>query len=68
MIFLGIYSLLMIPLFLAALHVAFTNNQLSQKLLAHAGAFDFEPQTLGNTFIPSIFAGGNVFKALNHAG
>ncbi len=36
MIFLGIYSLLMIPLFLAALHVAFTNNQLSQKLLAHA--------------------------------
>ena len=35
-IFLGIYSLLLIPIFLAALHVAFTNTQLSQKLLDHA--------------------------------
>ena len=36
MIFLGIYSLLLIPIFLAALHVAITNTQLSKKLLNHA--------------------------------
>ena len=35
-IFLGIYSLLLIPIFLAALHVAITNTQLSKKLLYHA--------------------------------
>jgi len=36
MIFLAIYSLLLIPFFLAALHVAITNAQLSKKLLYHA--------------------------------
>jgi hypothetical protein len=36
LIFLGIYSLLLIPLFLAALHVAITNIHLTKKLLDHA--------------------------------
>jgi len=36
MIFLGIYSLLLIPIFLAALHVALSNSQLSKKLLYYA--------------------------------
>ncbi len=36
LIFLGIYSLLLIPMFLAALHVAATKTQLSKKLLDHA--------------------------------
>lgn len=35
-IFLGIYSLLLIPFFLAALHVAITNTKLSKKLLYQA--------------------------------
>ena len=35
-IFLGIYSLLVMPLFLAALHVAITNTQLSKKVLHRA--------------------------------
>jgi hypothetical protein len=35
-IFLGIYSLLLIPFFLAALHVAITNTQRSKKLLYYA--------------------------------
>lgn len=36
MIFLGIYSLLLLPFFLAALHVAFTNPKLTKKLLYFA--------------------------------
>ncbi len=35
-VFLGIYSILLTPLLLAALHVAFTNTQLTKKLLLHA--------------------------------
>jgi len=35
-IFIGIYSLLLIPIFLAALHVAITNRQLSRKILYRA--------------------------------
>ena len=36
MVFLVIYSFLLIPIFLAALHVAITNTRLSKKLLYHA--------------------------------
>lgn len=36
LIFLGIYSLLLVPFFLAALHVAITKTQLSKKLLNHS--------------------------------
>ncbi|MHB8075234.1 M28 family metallopeptidase [Desulfosporosinus fructosivorans] len=35
LIFLGIYSFLLIPIFLAALHVAITKIQLSKKILNH---------------------------------
>ena len=34
-IFLGIYALLLMPIFLAALHVAITKKQFSKKLLSH---------------------------------
>lgn len=36
LIFLGIYSLLLIPIFLAALHFAITKIQLTKKILYHA--------------------------------
>jgi hypothetical protein len=36
LIFLGIYSLLLIPIFLAAFHVAIIHTQLTKKLLCHA--------------------------------
>ena len=35
-IFLGIYSMLLVPFFLAALHVAITKTQLTQKILYHS--------------------------------
>ncbi|MDR3602223.1 MAG: M28 family peptidase [Desulfosporosinus sp.] len=36
LIFLGIYSLLLVPFFLAALHVGITKTQLSKKILDHS--------------------------------